>query len=77
MVLAPFGGGRTVSAPTVDVPIHGISARGSGVGRLSDGRAVFVPRTAPGDEAVVELTSQRPRWARGVIGKLECRSGST
>ena len=31
------------------VTITGIAAGGDGVGRLSDGRAVFVPRTAPGD----------------------------
>ncbi|MGH7606873.1 MAG: class I SAM-dependent RNA methyltransferase [Gemmatimonadales bacterium] len=31
------------------VAITGIAAGGDGVGRLADGRAVFVPRTAPGD----------------------------
>ncbi len=31
------------------VTITGIAAGGDGVGRLADGRAVFVPRTAPGD----------------------------
>lgn len=31
------------------VAITGIAAGGEGVGRLADGRAVFVPRTAPGD----------------------------
>jgi len=32
------------------VRITGIAAGGDGVGRLADGRAVFVPRTVPGDE---------------------------
>ncbi len=31
------------------VTISGIAAGGDGVGRLADGRAVFVPRTAPGE----------------------------
>ncbi len=31
------------------VTITGIAAGGDGVGRLADGRAVFVPRTAPGE----------------------------
>ncbi|PYP72923.1 MAG: hypothetical protein DMD41_07425 [Gemmatimonadetes bacterium] len=31
------------------VTITGIAAGGDGVGRLADGRAVFVPRTVPGE----------------------------
>jgi 23S rRNA (uracil1939-C5)-methyltransferase len=31
------------------VTINGIAVGGDGVGRMSDGRVVFVPRTAPGD----------------------------
>ncbi|MGH7630122.1 MAG: TRAM domain-containing protein, partial [Gemmatimonadales bacterium] len=31
------------------VRILRLAAGGDGVGRLADGRAVFVPRTAPGD----------------------------
>ncbi|PYP40536.1 MAG: hypothetical protein DMD48_03145, partial [Gemmatimonadetes bacterium] len=31
------------------VTITGVAVGGDGVGRLSDGRVVFVPRTAPGD----------------------------
>ena len=43
---------------------------GDGVGRLDDGRAVFVPRTAPGD--LVELTDLRlqKRFARARPGRL-------
>lgn len=54
----------------LDVPIHGIAAGGAGVGRLSDGRAVFVPRTAPGDRARVALTTERSRWARARLAAL-------
>ncbi len=46
------------------VRILRIAAGGDGVGRLEDGRTVFVPRTAPGD--LVELTQLRVhrRYAR-------------
>jgi len=47
------------------VHIHGISSEGAGVGRLPDGRTIFVHRTAPGDRVLVEVTTSRPRWARG------------
>lgn len=44
------------------VTITGIAAGGDGVGRLADGRAVFVPRTAPGDAVRLdEPTIERHR----------------
>ena len=45
------------------VAIRGIVAGGDGVGQLEDGMAVFVPRTAPGDEAQVEITRRKQRHA--------------
>lgn len=36
-----------------EVEITAIAAGGDGVGRLADGRAVFVPRTAPGDRVAL------------------------
>jgi 23S rRNA (uracil1939-C5)-methyltransferase len=52
------------------VRILRIAAGGDGVGRLADGRTVFIPRTAPGDE--VEPTDIRlhARFARARIGRL-------
>lgn len=49
------------------VAITGIAGGGDGVGRLADGRAVFVPRTAPGDEVALEAghIERRRSWARG------------
>ena len=47
------------------VAITGIAAGGAGVGRLADGIAVFVPRTAPGDESEIAVVDRRARWARG------------
>lgn len=47
-----------------------LAGGGDGVGKLPDGRTVFVPRTAPGD--LVELTDLvlRKRFARARVGRL-------
>ncbi len=52
------------------VRILRIAAGGEGVGRLEDGRAVFVPRSAPGD--LIELTELRAqrRFARARVGRI-------
>lgn len=54
----------------VEVEIEAIAAGGEGVGRLPDGRAVFVHRTAPGDRALISLERERERWARGRLLRL-------
>lgn len=58
-----------MSAALARVAIESIAAGGDGVGR-SEGMAVFVPRTAPGDVALVRLTRAR-RFARGELQSLE------
>jgi 23S rRNA (uracil1939-C5)-methyltransferase len=63
-----------VSEPLARVAIESIAAGGDGVGR-SDGMAVFVPRTAPGDLAMVRLARAR-RFARGELVSLERPSPS-
>jgi 23S rRNA (uracil1939-C5)-methyltransferase len=52
------------------VRVHGIATGGDGVGRLPDGVTVFVPRTAPGDHAEIDVTQRRARWARGRLRRL-------
>ncbi len=47
------------------VTIEGIAAGGDGVGHLENGQAIFVPRTAPGDDALVEIVQRKARFARG------------
>ena len=54
--------------------IDSIAAGGEGVGRLPDGRVVFVHRTAPGDLAQVALVQEHRRWTRGRLLALEERS---
>lgn len=53
-----------------ETTVDGITSEGAGVGRLPDGRAVFVHRTAPGDRARIEVTRSSGRWARGRVTAL-------
>jgi 23S rRNA (uracil1939-C5)-methyltransferase len=59
-----------VTADTVAV--SGIAAGGDGVGRLGDGRAVFVPRTAPGERIRLRPESLRMHrhFARGEAAEI-------
>ena len=54
------------------VTITGIAVGGDGVGRLSDGRVVFIPRTVPGDHIRLrEGSLQRHRnFARADVGSV-------
>ncbi|MEX2465773.1 MAG: class I SAM-dependent RNA methyltransferase [Gemmatimonadota bacterium] len=56
-----------VSGALAEVEIHGMSSQGSGVGRLEDGRTVFVPRTAPGERVRIRLGRVKPRWAEASL----------
>jgi len=55
------------TAEVQQVDILRLAAGGDGVGRWEDGRAVFVPRTAPGD--VVEVVAHRA-YRRRIAGRL-------
>jgi len=50
-----------------EVEIDGIASGGAGLGRLPDGRVVFVPRAAPGDRVRIEVERGAERWTRGEI----------
>jgi 23S rRNA (uracil1939-C5)-methyltransferase len=52
------------------VSITGIAAGGAGVGRLRDGRTVFVHRTAPGDNAEIAVIEERSRWAKARLVRV-------
>lgn len=55
-------------APRVEeVLLHGFSHRGEAVGRLSDGKAVFVPLAIPGERVRVRTTEERSKWARAEV----------
>jgi 23S rRNA (uracil1939-C5)-methyltransferase len=66
----PRKAGARAAGPEL-VQITGIAAGGAGVGRLKDGRAVFVQRTAPGDEAYVQVIENKPKFARATLLKVE------
>lgn len=57
-----------VVSETAQLRIDSVAAGGAGVGRL-DGMAVFVPRTAPGDEVEVVLRRHR-RYAEGRLRRV-------
>ena len=55
------------------VRILSIAAGGDGVGKLEDGRTVFVPRTAPGDLVEVERMRESKRFARARLARVRAR----
>jgi 23S rRNA (uracil1939-C5)-methyltransferase len=62
------------SAAVAEVRILRLAAGGDGIGRLPDGRAVFVPRTAPGDLVEINGLREHQRFARGRVSRMVERS---
>lgn len=54
--------------------IERLSNDGSGVAHSPDGEAVFVPGTAPGDEADVRIVKDCGRYAFGILDSLRTPS---
>ena len=52
------------------VRILRLAAGGDGVGKLPDGRTVFIPRTAPGDLVEAARIREQRRFARARVGRL-------
>jgi tRNA/tmRNA/rRNA uracil-C5-methylase (TrmA/RlmC/RlmD family) len=50
-----------------DIAVTGVAAGGEGVGRLEDGRAVFVRGALPGERVRVAVMEERNRFARAEI----------
>ena len=59
------GGAETTDA--VEVRLDGFAHGGDAVGRLPDGKAVFVPRAIPGEVVRVRVVDDRRRWARAEL----------
>ena len=53
-----------------EVELTNLVYGGDAIGRLPDGRAVFVPGVLPGERARVRLTEQKKGFARGVLVEL-------
>ncbi len=47
-----------------------LAAGGDGIGHLPDGRTVFVPRSAPGDNVELSRVREHRRYARARVGRL-------
>jgi tRNA/tmRNA/rRNA uracil-C5-methylase (TrmA/RlmC/RlmD family) len=73
--LAKFGAASIagVSAP-VSVDLHGFAHGGEAVGRLPDGRAVFVAYGIPGETVMVVVTEEHKRWARARLVDVKSAS---
>ena len=54
--------------------IERLSNDGSGVAHSPDGEAVFVPGTAPGDEADIRIVKDCGRYAFGILDTLRTPS---
>ena len=50
--------------------VASIAAGGAGVSRLPDGRAVFIPRAAPGDLVEVGVIREHRRWAEAELARV-------
>ena len=59
----------------IQVTIDRLVFEGDGLGRLPDGRVVFVPYTAPGDLAEIEVVEARSDFVRGRVARLLTSSG--
>ncbi len=76
---APKGSPTRARIPRVDGPgvglveqvtIERLVAGGDGLGRLADGRVVFVPYVASGETVTIEVTSSRKDHVRGKVSAL-------
>lgn len=67
---APASAPCASGAPGEVVPIERMSFGSAAVGHLSDGKTVFVEGAVPGDVARVELTEEKPRFARGRAAEI-------
>ncbi len=56
--------------PTFDILLEKLTYGGEAMGRLPDGRAVFVPFGLPGEHVRVELTEDKKNFARGKLLEL-------
>lgn len=70
----PASGARSLLGTVTEVAIERIATGGDGVGRLTEGRVVFVPFTAPGEKVAVEITEAEERFARARVVAVLTRS---
>ena len=59
----------------IEVDIESLAYGGDGVGRLPDGRTVFVALSAPGDRVAIEVVEERDRFVRAKAAEVTRASG--
>jgi len=59
----------------VDVVLHAMAHGGEAIGRLPDGRTVFVHGGIPGETVRVEIQQEKKRWARARLVEVVEASG--
>ena len=58
------------------IDLDGITHGGAAIGRVPEGKALFVEGGLPGETVTVRLTERRARWERGVLAEMpESTSG--
>ena len=62
------------SGEQIPLKIDALVYGGSGLARLPDGRAVFIPYVLPREEIVVQITEQQEHFARGQLLELLTQS---
>src|SRR5512139_90489 len=62
--------GRLRTGERVLVKIERLLFQGDGLGRLPDGRVMFVPATAPGEEVEARVEEDRGHFVRGALVRI-------
>src|SRR6187401_1806488 len=57
----------TQQPATIDLQLEKLTYGGDAMGRLEDGRAVFVPFGLPGERVRIRLTEDKRNFARGEL----------
>lgn len=62
---------ENVDSPLLEIEIADLARGGAGVGKAPDGRAIFVPLTAPGDRVRVRIVKADKRYATAELVELQ------
>jgi len=65
------GTSERIAVENARVTVQSLAHGGDGVGRLPDGRTVFVPFACPGDQLSVKVTEDHGRWVRATIENVD------
>jgi 23S rRNA (uracil1939-C5)-methyltransferase len=57
-------------SPSFEVELTGYSFGGDSIGRLPEGKTVFVPFGIMGEKVMVDIVEEKPKFARGRITHL-------